>query len=340
MFTNSPILLYCLSLAVISLAGLVAGLLPPDRDLSFQSNFSNNNNQNNNNNHNHRHSFSRQIEAEENRNRKHVWDWLDRIHNERKNKSITTGNSSTSSGLNRAMILSFVTPPPGPPASDLLGNISINKQKKTDLIIGQEPKRRRDAIGDSSIEVDYADSGDQTGGMANSNNNKNADQDYLDEQLKSAIESKKLTASTTTTRAPVASRTRSIAGPSTSLSAVLKFSSTRTNVPKSTPITTLVFNPTKVQQQPKQEQQPKRKRTSSVLNLPPVKQDWTFACPPGKSGYFADTANDCRVYYVCSAERGERQRFVCPTGTRFNQAAANCDWWDKVNCDEDESDLS
>lgn len=82
-----------------------------------------------------------------------------------------------------------------------------------------------------------------------------------------------------------------------------------------------------------------RKSSPSVLNLPPVSTDWSFSCPPGRSGWFADVANDCRVYYVCSfgdgksnRSRGERQRFNCPSGTRFNEQSKACDWWDKVDC--------
>lgn len=78
---------------------------------------------------------------------------------------------------------------------------------------------------------------------------------------------------------------------------------------------------------------PTRKVTSSVLNLPPVKPEWNFQCPDNETGFFADVENDCRVYYMCSAQRKERQRFQCPLGTRFNQQASNCDWWDKVKCE-------
>ena len=101
---------------------------------------------------------------------------------------------------------------------------------------------------------------------------------------------------------------------SNSVSDVLKFSSNRNDA------------------KPETEKKTVRKTTSSVLNLPPVKPEWTFQCPDNESGYFADTENDCRVYYMCAHDRRERQRFQCPLGTRFNQESSNCDWWDKVHC--------
>ncbi|KAJ6221757.1 hypothetical protein RDWZM_000302 [Blomia tropicalis] len=119
---------------------------------------------------------------------------------------------------------------------------------------------------------------------------------------------------------------------SSSPTSVLQFKSKRTNIIEHA---TISIRPATLSERAIHHH---HKRTSSVLNLPPVPAEWTFTCPPGKTGYFADSGNECRVYYVCSSDRGERQRFLCPLGTRFNQEQSNCDWWDKVSCHEKTTD--
>ena len=53
----------------------------------------------------------------------------------------------------------------------------------------------------------------------------------------------------------------------------------------------------------------------------PTSADW---CPPGKEGYFADVATDCRNYVFCDGHGGKVQH-TCPPGMAFNVSLFACD---------------
>ncbi|KAG7164989.1 uncharacterized protein LOC121870913 [Homarus americanus] len=58
-----------------------------------------------------------------------------------------------------------------------------------------------------------------------------------------------------------------------------------------------------------------------------------FRCKRRVPGYYADTAPvaGCQVFHICQ-EGGQRDSFLCPNGTIFNQQYFVCDNWDNVDC--------
>ncbi|XP_076047244.1 uncharacterized protein LOC143028759 [Oratosquilla oratoria] len=55
-------------------------------------------------------------------------------------------------------------------------------------------------------------------------------------------------------------------------------------------------------------------------------------------GYFADTDDEagCQVFHVCQTRPNGYQKdsFLCPNGTIFNQQYLVCDWWYNVDCSQ------
>ena len=57
-------------------------------------------------------------------------------------------------------------------------------------------------------------------------------------------------------------------------------------------------------------------------------------CPNG-DGYYPDTANACRKFYVCQYSGTSNQKiysFDCPSGLLFSSVTKVCDWSQNVNC--------
>ena len=59
------------------------------------------------------------------------------------------------------------------------------------------------------------------------------------------------------------------------------------------------------------------------------------------SGYYADTADEarCQVFHICQLREDglvQKDSFLCPNGTLFNQQYLVCDWWINVDCSEAE----
>ncbi|KAK7074670.1 hypothetical protein SK128_023724 [Halocaridina rubra] len=54
-------------------------------------------------------------------------------------------------------------------------------------------------------------------------------------------------------------------------------------------------------------------------------------------GYYADTDPEagCQVFHICQdrALRRQKDSFLCPNGTIFNQQYLVCDWWFNFDCD-------
>ncbi|XP_069936718.1 pro-resilin-like [Cherax quadricarinatus] len=76
-----------------------------------------------------------------------------------------------------------------------------------------------------------------------------------------------------------------------------------------------------------------------VLSSPP---DTGFSCDDqAVAGYYADTAPDasCQVFHICQdrAVRRQKDSFLCPNGTIFNQQYLVCDWWFNVDCSQAEN---
>nr|XP_053656398.1 pro-resilin-like [Cherax quadricarinatus] len=76
-----------------------------------------------------------------------------------------------------------------------------------------------------------------------------------------------------------------------------------------------------------------------VLSSPP---DTGFSCDDqAVPGYYADTAPDasCQVFHICQdrALRRQKDSFLCPNGTIFNQQYLVCDWWFNVDCSQAEN---
>nr|XP_053627770.1 pro-resilin-like [Cherax quadricarinatus] len=76
-----------------------------------------------------------------------------------------------------------------------------------------------------------------------------------------------------------------------------------------------------------------------VLSSPP---DTGFSCDDqAVAGYYADTAPDasCQVFHICQdrALRRQKDSFLCPNGTIFNQQYLVCDWWFNVDCSQAEN---
>nr|XP_053627653.1 pro-resilin-like [Cherax quadricarinatus] len=76
-----------------------------------------------------------------------------------------------------------------------------------------------------------------------------------------------------------------------------------------------------------------------VLSSPP---DTGFSCDDqAVPGYYADTAPDasCQVFHICQdrAVRRQKDSFLCPNGTIFNQQYLVCDWWFNVDCSQAEN---
>ncbi|XP_053627654.2 pro-resilin-like [Cherax quadricarinatus] len=76
-----------------------------------------------------------------------------------------------------------------------------------------------------------------------------------------------------------------------------------------------------------------------VLSFPP---DTGFSCDDqAVAGYYADTAPDagCQVFHICQdrALRRQKDSFLCPNGTIFNQQYLVCDWWFNVDCSQAEN---
>ncbi|XP_076047260.1 uncharacterized protein LOC143028775 [Oratosquilla oratoria] len=55
-------------------------------------------------------------------------------------------------------------------------------------------------------------------------------------------------------------------------------------------------------------------------------------------GYYADTAPDagCQVFHICQTRPNGYQKdsFLCPNGTIFNQQYLVCDWWFNIDCSQ------
>ncbi|XP_069939199.1 pro-resilin-like [Cherax quadricarinatus] len=76
-----------------------------------------------------------------------------------------------------------------------------------------------------------------------------------------------------------------------------------------------------------------------VLSSPP---DTGFSCDDqAVPGYYADTDPDasCQVFHICQdrALRRQKDSFLCPNGTIFNQQYLVCDWWFNVDCSQAEN---
>ncbi|XP_059083053.1 uncharacterized protein LOC131880427 [Tigriopus californicus] len=59
----------------------------------------------------------------------------------------------------------------------------------------------------------------------------------------------------------------------------------------------------------------------------------SFSCKFRAPGYYSDMETNCTVYQMCT-ERGGRQAFFCPEGTKFNQRSLVCDHTRNVECSE------
>uniref|UniRef100_T1J0R6 Chitin-binding type-2 domain-containing protein n=1 Tax=Strigamia maritima TaxID=126957 RepID=T1J0R6_STRMM len=70
-----------------------------------------------------------------------------------------------------------------------------------------------------------------------------------------------------------------------------------------------------------------------------------FSCDNRRYGYYADVANDCRVFHVCVPVEDEHGRFshditysfFCGNQTAFNQEHLTCEWEWEVDCRLSES---
>ncbi|XP_076047264.1 uncharacterized protein LOC143028778 [Oratosquilla oratoria] len=55
-------------------------------------------------------------------------------------------------------------------------------------------------------------------------------------------------------------------------------------------------------------------------------------------GYYADTASEagCQVFHICQTRPNGYQKdsFLCPNGTIFNQQYLVCDWWFNIDCSQ------
>ncbi|XP_076047731.1 uncharacterized protein LOC143029148 [Oratosquilla oratoria] len=55
-------------------------------------------------------------------------------------------------------------------------------------------------------------------------------------------------------------------------------------------------------------------------------------------GYYADTASEagCQVFHICQTRPNGYQKdsFLCPNGTIFNQQYLVCDWWFNFDCSQ------
>nr|XP_045581729.1 pro-resilin-like isoform X1 [Procambarus clarkii] len=76
-----------------------------------------------------------------------------------------------------------------------------------------------------------------------------------------------------------------------------------------------------------------------VLASPP---DTDFSCDAqAVAGYYADTDPEarCQVFHICQdrAVRRQKDSFLCPNGTIFNQQYLVCDWWFNVDCSQAEN---
>ncbi|XP_045581726.1 eggshell protein 1-like [Procambarus clarkii] len=76
-----------------------------------------------------------------------------------------------------------------------------------------------------------------------------------------------------------------------------------------------------------------------VLASPP---DTGFSCDAqAVAGYYADTDPEarCQVFHICQdrAVRRQKDSFLCPNGTIFNQQYLVCDWWFNVDCSQAEN---
>ncbi|XP_053627795.2 pro-resilin-like [Cherax quadricarinatus] len=76
-----------------------------------------------------------------------------------------------------------------------------------------------------------------------------------------------------------------------------------------------------------------------VLASPP---DTGFSCDDqAVPGYYADTDPEasCQVFHICQdrALRRQKDSFLCPNGTIFNQQYLVCDWWFNVDCSQAEN---
>merc|ERR1711892_793779 len=59
-----------------------------------------------------------------------------------------------------------------------------------------------------------------------------------------------------------------------------------------------------------------------------------------EGGYYADTEAECQPFHVCSADRDgglNKNSFLCPNGTLFNQENFVCEYWFNVDCSQAES---
>ncbi|XP_074599084.1 uncharacterized protein LOC141858436 isoform X2 [Brevipalpus obovatus] len=77
---------------------------------------------------------------------------------------------------------------------------------------------------------------------------------------------------------------------------------------------------------------------SSHLLWSPIHSE--FNCQDREYGYFADMANDCRVFHVCQPGYGPggsvaRYSFICPAEMRFDQIRLTCmPLVDSMDCGE------
>merc|ERR1711892_122015 len=59
-----------------------------------------------------------------------------------------------------------------------------------------------------------------------------------------------------------------------------------------------------------------------------------------EGGYYADPEAECQPFHVCSANRDgglNKNSFLCPNGTLFNQENFVCEYWFNVDCSQAES---
>ncbi|XP_011160639.1 uncharacterized protein LOC105196401 [Solenopsis invicta] len=67
------------------------------------------------------------------------------------------------------------------------------------------------------------------------------------------------------------------------------------------------------------------------------KVPWTqFACEWRYPGYYADPEANCQVFHICQ-RGGQKDSFLCPNGTLFNQETLVCMWWYTVDCSRAQS---
>ena len=50
----------------------------------------------------------------------------------------------------------------------------------------------------------------------------------------------------------------------------------------------------------------------------------SFSCKGKDYGYYADTANQCKVYHVCVPEQKQQYSFFCNEGTIFDEEDQTC----------------